>query len=93
MCFHRLHSNEIFAPAISVDSLDIVDRSEVSCQTMTLHMIFQILVASRCQASYRSKAKKTIIFALYKKECSWLHMMLKKDGSKEARLTRSSPKD
>jgi ATP-dependent RNA helicase DBP3 len=28
----------------------------------------------------QSKAKKTIIFALYKKECSWLHMMLKKDG-------------
>jgi ATP-dependent RNA helicase DBP3 len=28
----------------------------------------------------QSKARKTIIFALYKKECAWLHTMLKKDG-------------
>jgi ATP-dependent RNA helicase DBP3 len=28
----------------------------------------------------QSKAQKTIIFALYKKECAWLHQMLKKDG-------------
>jgi ATP-dependent RNA helicase DBP3 len=28
----------------------------------------------------QSKARKTIIFALYKKECAWLHMILKKDG-------------